>query len=104
MTPIKKPSVASSRVWTGTTLLALSFVAVGFMAVVGSWALAGVRTGDFTSTPTVAEAYGDQFLLTNNQVANPPVVQETSSSDSIVSPLTNWTYTARARRHVSPAN
>ena len=108
MTQIKKGNAASGRVSTGITLLALGLVAVGFLLAVGSWALAGTMAADPASTPTLSEAYGEQFLLTNSQVANQPAaVQETSSaasSDSIVSPLTNWMYTARARRHVSPAN
>jgi hypothetical protein len=104
MNQLKKATVPSRRISMGLTFLVLGLVLVGSLCTVGSWAWAGTNSG---ATPTLSDAYGEQFLLTNSQIASQHAApQETNSdvaSEATVSPLKNWSYT-RTLRHVSPAH
>jgi|SRR5665213_1872951 len=107
MTLCKNSKGLCGLAWTGITLLVLGLVAGGSLFTVGSWALAGTTTVNPASTPTLSDAYGDQFLVTNSQLAKQPAARQEADSDvaieSTVSPLKNWSYT-RTLSHVSPAH
>jgi len=107
MALLKKSSFSSGKASTAVTLLVLGLVVGGSLFAVGSWALAGTMTGNSASTPSLSDTYGDQFLLTNSQLANQPAANQDINSDiaadSTASPLKNWSYT-RTLSHVSPAH
>ncbi len=98
MTPSHKTvNVLLRRASTMLTLLVPGLVVVGSLWSAGAWALNGTLTGKSEAAPTLADAYGEQFLVTNSQLAvQPPARPETSAAiadESTVSPLKNWSYT-----------
>lgn len=102
----KKIDASTRPVSAGATLLVLGLLVGGSLLAVGSWAFGGMAISRSVATPTLSDAYGEQFLLTNSQLAPQRDPREASGDgdpDSTVSPLKNWSYT-RTLRHVSPAH